>query len=210
MRHYPRAWNRILAFFTGLLMLVIGVGLALTQLWPAFNTQWEKYGTQGLDLLKEGLDHSRIPGSELSWIHVGVFALLIIAIIVSLATIFGQSGGKTKHTLSFSSPALDGSGGTSGSTTLTTKFIEQYVQDKLQSEPTINSVNVSSWMVKRKNGLLLRVRLNTGASPAAAYRRIDMLTKDLDRLLGQSIPLMVRLSQGGTIAKSFQSAPRVS
>ncbi|MBV7363184.1 hypothetical protein KRX54_01880 [Actinomycetaceae bacterium TAE3-ERU4] len=208
MRHYPRVWNRIFIFLVGLFLLLGGLGVALATLWPWFRQQWSHYMQVAVDSVFAWLPVTAVAGKNISWLCVVAIALGVLFALVSLLTIFTQRGGRTRHTLSFESPAADGEG-TLGSTTITTKFISQYVQDRLQDDINISSVNVSSWKVKRRNGLLLHVKLVAGASPLEAYRRLDSLTSDLDTLLGQNLPLMVRFSSGGALAKTLQSTPRV-
>lgn len=207
MRHYPRAWNRIVAFFGGLFLLVVGVALALTQLWPWFAQQWKHYAQICVDWFTNLMANTPLAGTRFSWMHVAAIALAALVIIVCLVTIFKQSGGRTRDAVRFQS--ADEGANQGGTTTISTKFINEYVQDRLQDSLNISSVSVSSWKVKRDNGLLIRAKVVQGADVVDVYRSIDALTKDLDVLLGQAVPIMVRLSPGSAIAQTFQSAPRV-
>ncbi|MHA7271350.1 hypothetical protein [Arthrobacter sp. HLT1-20] len=188
-----RGLNRTLLALLGLLLMAAaGLGIfAGTS--RGFALSWTEAGMDVWARIQERLGAARIPGTDISWWTVAVFALLLLAAVLLVCWIASQGAGRSNQVAQRQSAA--------GDTIVDTAVVGQVVKAALAENTQVLSTSVQSWKTKGGTGiggtgLKLSVQARKGASPAELAYDVEHLVKDIDALLGTQIPVLVRIKSG--------------
>ena len=191
MKHLPRYLNRFLLFLGSLILLVLGVAIVVA----AVSKPFLDWLTSGMDSIKSwysGLvdkSYVAIDGvQDYSWMTIAWVAIAIIIALIAVRWIFAQGGGKTKE---FQMP---GSKSETGDTIPTISFVESLLSSLLEDDKWVSSAKVTAWEVKGKTGLAVDINAYKGADPSHIKALIDEAIARLDSVLGQKIPVRVRVT----------------
>lgn len=189
MRGTHRGLNRFVLILLGLALLGAGALTAAAGAFPDVARIWADTGTRTTDLVREQLPTAAVPGSDVSWWTIAAIGSIVLAIILLVGWIFSQGGGRTVH-------AGSRNDGGSGTTTVDAGLLAQAVKDATAGNDEILAVFVSSWTVKGSPALKLSIQARKGASPATVTATAKELVAGIDRLLGEQMPVLIRIGAG--------------
>jgi hypothetical protein len=211
MNSTNRFLNRLLLLLVGLVLLVIGAGAAVAAFVPVVSSGFADGAEQVLGTVRGWLAHTPLsPGvaedsssatASPSWILLAVVALLAIAIIVLVAFIARQGGGRTSR--AHSAPPVENS---PGRIHLESAVPQQALEQFLDARSEFVSSRVTVYRVKKSPTLKVAVTCRRGVSPREAATIIDEGLHALDALLGVQLPALVQLSGGFRAKKGSRVA----
>ncbi|MBG6180418.1 hypothetical protein [Arthrobacter sp. CAN_A1] len=179
--------NRTLLTVLGLILTALGALTAAAGLVPAVADAWSTAGTAAVDGLP-GLLASAPLTADLSWWTVAALVLVAACAALLIGWITSQGGGRTA--------AVGRQEGESGSTTVETTLVADALRTALEGNGQILAVAVSSWRVRRRTGLRIRVQPRRGASPGAVVAAAEEAIRGLDTLLGERLPVLLSVQTG--------------
>lgn len=188
-----RGLNRTLLALLGLLLIAAATLAILAGTSRGFAQAWTEAGMDVWARIQERLGAARIPGIELSWWTVAVFALLVLAAVLLVSWIATQGAGRSNYLATEKSAA--------GDTIVDAAVAGQAVKAALAQNSQVLSTSAQSWKTKGGagsggTGLKLSVQARKGASPAELASDVEHLVKEIDALLGIQIPVLVRIKSG--------------
>lgn len=197
----PRTLNRLLLGLFGLLLAGAGVLVGAAGLYPGIAAGWNTAGTSLREDASAVLASAPIPGTSTSWWTIAALALALIIIVLLVAWIASQGGGRTNRVGRREDPAKN------GTTTVETPLVAAAVRDAVSGDDRIISATVSTWKVKRSDGLKLTLQGRKGVSPKELAARGEELITGLDHLLGDQGPVLIRITTG--LRSSLSGTDRV-
>jgi len=183
-----RGLNRVLLAVLGLVLVGAGSLAVLAGSNQEIAQGWTRTGTELWAGLQERLAASRILGQDGSWWSVAGMGLLVVAAILLLCWIASQGGGRTK--------LLATRGDGDGTTTVDTAVASQAIKAALAGNKQVLASTVQSWRVKDGSGLKISLQARKGASPQELVAVLDELVSGLDALLGEEMPVLIRINAG--------------
>lgn len=193
MKHYPRKLNRLFLFIVGLVFLAVGVLTAAAAMVPSVQTTWAQQGENFAQRWTEISRSAVVIKTDVSWLTIALIALGVIAVILTLALILSQGGGRTSR---LDDPHAD----EFGSTVAELGFINELLATHAEKSQWIHSVSARSYEHKHQPQLSISVSTFKGASPREMADLVREMVKDLDVVLGRQIPVHVH------IGSNWQSA----
>lgn len=195
-----RGLNRALLGLLGLLLIGAGALAVLAGTNTDLAKGWTRTGNQLWAGIQEQLAAVPIPGLDISWWTAAVLGLLLLAVVLLVAWIASQGGGRTNQ--------LARHDGDTGATTVDTAVAGQAIKAALTDNTQVLSSAVQSWHIKGRTGLKISVQARKGASPRELVAELSELVSGLDALLGEKPPVLVRI-QAGTRSR-FSHRERVA
>ncbi|NRD26258.1 hypothetical protein [Frigoribacterium sp. VKM Ac-2836] len=190
--------NRLLLFVVGLVTLAVGAFLVIVALPgggavrdllpPASSAVDDAVATTGID-----------PGDSTggSWLTLALALLCLLLVIVFVVAIFARGHGRTDSVVVHDDPA--------GSIAVSSSFAETAITDALGDRRDVASVAVSAWTVTGRAALKVRVRLTAGSSPAPVVTAASDVARGLDRVLGETVPVLVEITGASAVRKGADS-----
>ena len=201
MKNYPRALNRVFTFIVALLLLAAGAGLITAAFLPGVAQQWDHIGSNVEQWWTSVSEQSTVIGQEFSWMTIALIVLGVLAIIVLLAIVLQQGGGRVSN---LDDPQAD----ELGQTRVTPAFIEDLVREKVSQNPWVHSVSAKSYQVRKDSVLALTLLTHKGASPANIAELAEQIVADLDAVLGGKVPVYVHQTTNWQTAMSKRKRVR--
>jgi hypothetical protein len=189
MNSTHRGLNRLLLFLLGAVLLAAGALSVWAGATPEMARQWARTGQDILDRPKQQLNAAPIPGTGTSWWTAAALLLLIVTVILLACWIASQGRGRTGDL-----GAHEDAG--HGTTTVEASFAVQTIGDATAENRQLLSTTVSAWNVKGVHTLKLSLQARKGASPADIASAIEEIITGLDTVLGEQIPVLVRIGAG--------------
>lgn len=183
-----RGLNRALLALVGLLLIAAGALAVLTGSSQEFAKAWTRTGTEFWARIQEQLAAAKITGQETSWWTVAVMGVLVVAAILLVCWILSQGGGRTNQ--------LARDDGDAGTTTVETAVASQAIKAALAGNKQVLASTVQTWRLKGGSGLKISLQARKGASPRELTAALDELVNGLDALLGDEIPVLIRIKAG--------------
>ncbi|MCC3278849.1 hypothetical protein LJ754_06715 [Arthrobacter sp. zg-Y40] len=194
MNATPRALNRFLLALLGLLLMGVGGGLALISAWPAAARAWHSFaaraGTEGAAAFSSTV----MPGSGASWIWVAAAVLSFVGIVLMVLWMAAQGGGRTDTLVS----EYDDDGAP-GRVAISGGVAEQALRNALQQDPDVAGSAVSTYRVRGRSALRVRITPRQGAAPHLIAADATALVESLDLALGHETPVLLSLEAGRRI-----------
>lgn len=203
MNATPRALNRFLLGLLGLVLLVVGGGLVLISAWPAAASAWNRFAAEAVPEVGAFLNRTALPGSGGSWFWI-LLALLAFAGIVLMALWLAAQGGGRTGTL-VSSYDDDGA---PGRVAISGAVAEQALRSALQENPDVAAAAVSTYAVKGRSALRVRITPRQGAAPHLIAADATALVETLDTALGHQTPVLLSLEAGRRLRFSREDRVR--
>ncbi|MCQ2000318.1 hypothetical protein N2K95_00810 [Arthrobacter zhaoxinii] len=191
MNATPRALNRFLLGLLGLVLMCIGAGLALISAWPAAARTWNGIAADAGSGVASALSASALPGGSGSWIWVGLALLSFLGIVLMAVWMAGQGGGRTGTLVS----EYDDDGAP-GRVAISGTVAEQALRNALRENPDVAASAVSTYSVKGRSALRVRITPRQGAAPHLVAADATALVETLDAVLGHQIPVLLSLEAG--------------
>lgn len=185
-----RGLNRLLLGLLGLLLLAAGVLTGAAGLNPDIAAGWTATGTSLRDDLANVMAGAPVPGTAISWWTIGALALAVILMILLGTWIASQGGGRTNRAGHREDPHGN------GTTTVETPLVAAAVREAVRGDDRIISATVTTWKVKRADGLKLALQARKGVSPKDLAASAEELVAGLDHLLGDQGPVLIRITTG--------------
>ncbi|GAA3690011.1 hypothetical protein GCM10023081_29360 [Arthrobacter ginkgonis] len=189
-----RVLSRILLGVLGLLLVAVGAAVAAAGLSPSFAAAWTGRGTAAWNGIQARLVAAPAGALGISWWTLAALALLAVAIVLLLAWIFSRIGRQAK-----SIGTLESAGNAdvpSGTTTVDAGLAAQAVRASLDGRPGIFSTAVSAWKSHGTEGLRITIQARKGAVPRAIADTAEEAVRGLDELLGNQVPVLIRIRSG--------------
>lgn len=183
-----RGLNRALLALVGLLLIAAGALAVLAGSSQEFAKAWTRTGTEFWARIQEQLAAAKITGQETSWWTVAVMGVLVVAAILLVCWILSQGGGRTNQ--------LARDDGDAGTTTVETAVASQAIKAALAGNKQVLASTVQTWRLKGGSGLKISLQARKGASPRELTAALDELVNGLDALLGDEIPVLIRIKAG--------------
>jgi hypothetical protein len=184
-----RTLGRIVLVLVGLAFLGIGAGVVLVQTLPAAAGRWHDWATPVLGGLGSGATRSAAVPAW-TWVLGGAVVLGVLALLV-LASI---RGGRTATVVDDEGPA----GGLPGSVRIEAAAVEHALSSAIAPLPQVASLAVDVRRVRRRTAVRITVRTRRGAPPRELVERVEDVVRDLDALLGERLPVLLRIVRGGS------------
>lgn len=186
MKHYPRKLNRLFLFLVGLVLLAVGVLTAASAIAPQVQQAWAKYGAE-FEQRWAALSRSAVViKTDVSWLTIALVAVGIVAVIMTLAILFSQGGGRTRN---LDDPHAD----EFGATVTELGFINDLLSSHAKDSQWVHSVSARSYEHKNQPQLSIAVSTFKGAPPREVSDLVRKMVKDLDGVLGRQIPVHVHI-----------------
>lgn len=184
-----RAVNRVALLLVGAVLLAAGGVVLLTSLWPAAATLWNKWVPAAVSWMQETDDASRIPAAgTASWFAIGVLAVLLIVITMSVVVIARLGGGRSSVVI------RDESGqGAQGAVVVRQGFASDAITRSLSERDEILSSSVSAGRVGGTDVLHVSITPRQNTSPVDVARRASRLLSNLATLTGRDIPALISI-----------------
>lgn len=180
-----RFLNRALLFVVGLVLLLAGGVVVVGALLPDVQRSVSTAAQDATDPTTQALTGQ-------PWIlWVSAVALLVL-ILLLVRFIVRQGRGRTSTLVRVSS----GSAAGAGSVVVEAKVAEQVLEEALSRDPSIVSVDVTAFEVRRRNVLRVTAHTRRGVSPMRTRRAIDTAVRDWDALLGEETPVVIQIVSG--------------
>ncbi|MFS0734161.1 hypothetical protein ABC304_02155 [Microbacterium sp. 1P10UB] len=191
MNNTNRALNRIVLLILGVVLLVIGGGLATAAAVPAAGQAWDMTG-QGLQQWTTQLwESSKIAGGQLTWLAVGVLAALLLLVIIAIVVISKGVRGRSRTTL-----RATGSANSLGRITVTEGFASDALKNALGGYDEILSAKVTANDVAHEPVLHVSVTPRQNTSPLHVAETVDRLVTNLGTLTGQQLTTFISVHSG--------------
>lgn len=189
MNSTPRALNRFLLILLGAALFVAGALTAGAGASPAVARLWTRAGQDTLDRITGQLRAAPVPGTGTSWWTAAAFVLLLLLVGLLVSWIAAQGGGRRGDLGGHEDAAR-------GSTTVDVSFAARAVRDATAQNRHVLSTTVSAWKIRGAHALRISVQTRKGASPADISSTLEEVVSGLDAVLGEQIPVLVRIGAG--------------
>ncbi|PYY44281.1 hypothetical protein [Curtobacterium sp. MCBD17_023] len=184
-----RTVGRIVLVLVGLVLLALGVAVVLVQTLPAAADRWHAVAEAVLGGLGSGAAReAAVPAW--SWMLGGAVVLGVLALLV-LTSI---KGGRTSTVVDDDGPAE----GMPGRVRIEAAAIEHALSSAIAPLPQVASLAVDVRRVRRRTAVRILVRTRRGAPPREVVERVEAVVADLDALLGERLPVLLRIARGGS------------
>lgn len=190
--------NRLFLFVVGLVTLAVGVFLVIVALpgggalrdllSPASSAVDDAVATTPID---------PTGGTGGSWLPLALALLCLLLVIVFVVAIFAHGHGRTDSVVVHDDPA--------GSIAVSSAFADTAITDALRDRRDVASVGVSAWTVTGRPALKVRVRLTAGSSPAPVVAAASDVARGLDRVLGETVPVLVEITGASAVRRGSDS-----
>ncbi|PZE91648.1 hypothetical protein [Curtobacterium sp. MCBD17_008] len=184
-----RTVGRIVLVVVGLVLLALGVAVVLVQTLPDAADRWHVVADTALGGLGSGA--AREAGVR-AWsavlagaVVLGVLALLVLTSIRS---------GRTGTVVDDDGPA----DGLPGRVRIEAAAIEHALSSAIAPLPQVASLAVDVRRVRRRTAVRILVRTRRGAPPRELVERVEAVVHDLDALLGERLPVLLRIARGAS------------
>lgn len=181
-----RTLGRVVLVLVGLVFLALGTAAVLVQLLPAAADVWRTTADRTLAGLRTGAADT----SAWWWALGGAVVLGVLALLV-LGSI---GGGRTGTVLEDDGP----DGGLPGQVRIEAAAVEHALSAAITPLPQVASLAVDVRRVRRRTAVRIVVRTRRGAPPRDVVDRVEDVVRDLDALLGQRLPVLLRIVRGGS------------
>lgn len=188
MTNTNRGLNRLFTFIVGLIIFILGIATAAIHVMPAIRTGWEITAPTVQHNIHD-VHASALLAPGVSWITIGVIALLALLIMLLVAFIFTQGHGHTSRLIRDSRTDH-------GVTVVDSTVAEEALQGVLNGRPELVSAHVSTFDVKGAPTLKVSVTARRGVSPKEIATTVESVVRALDALLGREIPAYLHISGG--------------
>jgi hypothetical protein len=118
-------------------------------------------------------------------VALGVLALLVLTSI---------RGGRTSTVVDDDGPAE----GIPGRVRIEAAAIEHALSSAIAPLPQVASLAVDVRRVRRRTAVRILVRTRRGAPPREVVEQVEAVVADLDALLGERLPVLLRIARGGS------------
>jgi hypothetical protein len=189
-----RALSRILLALLGLVLMAAGAAIAAAGLYPSFAAAWTSRGTAAWNGIQARLAAAPAGSLGISWWTLLALALLVVAVVLLVLWILSRFGRHAKSIATHASAAHADSPG--GTTTVDAGLAAQAVRESLAGRPGIYSSAVSAWKSHGTRGLKITIQARKGASPRAVAETAEETVRGLDELLGEQVPVLIRIRSG--------------
>ncbi len=200
MNSTNRGLNRLFVLIVGVILGALGAASAALMLVPQVRTGWESSAPLVRDTVDTAFAQSLIPGTDTSWIGVGVIAVLMTTIAVLVAFALKQGHGRTNRLIRDARTE-------NGATVIESSIAEDLLEDLLGGRPELIAASVSTYDVRGTPTLNVSVTARRGVSPRDVARTVENGVLALDAVLGRSIPTFVQI--GGGFRARANSATRL-
>ncbi|MCC3289402.1 hypothetical protein [Arthrobacter sp. zg-Y1110] len=190
MNATPRALNRFLLGLLGFVLMCIGGGLVLISAWPAAAQVWHAFAADAGQSMASALSATALPGGG-SWIWVALALLSFLGIVLMTVWMAGQGGGRTGTLVS----EYDDDGAP-GRVEISGTVAEQALRSALSENPDVAASAVSTYSVKGRSALRVRITPRQGAAPHLIAADATALVETLDTVLGHQTPVLLSLEAG--------------
>lgn len=180
-----RFLNRALLFVVGLILLLAGGVVVVGALLPDVQRSVSTAAQDATDPTTQALTGQ----PWILWVSA-VVALVLILLLVRF--IVRQGRGRTSTLVRVSSRGVDGA----GSVVIDAKVAEQVLEEALTRDPSIVSVDVTAFEIRRQNVLRVTAHTRRGVSPVQTRRAVDTAVRRWDALLGEETPVVVQIVSG--------------
>ncbi|ROQ37124.1 hypothetical protein EDF46_2573 [Frondihabitans sp. PhB188] len=184
-----RFLNRLLVFVVGLVLLLAGGAVAAGALLADVKKNVSQSAKDATQPTSDALSGGQ------PWILWVTAVAALVLILLLLWFIFRQGRGRTNTLLEVAGGEGKGSP-TGGTLTIDAKVAEQVLEESLARDPSIVSVDVSAFEVKKENVLRITAQTRRGVSPIEVRRSIDRAVADWDALLGTATPVVIQITGG--------------
>lgn len=198
MAKAPRALNRFFLGAVGLILIALGAASIALATLAQIQDFWRDYIAPVEGRLEEFFASSAltIRGEQTSLITLLALLLLVLIIGLLIWLIIKQVSGRTPELLSQEDPV------TAGSTTITHRFIKQALTEAFEQQDDVLAVSVSPLYLKKRSGVQVKLEVRRGADILRLQEKTASIVQGLDILLGQRLPLAVRVTGG--LRSTFQ------
>jgi hypothetical protein len=181
-----RTLGRVVLVLVGLVFLALGAAIVLVQTLPAAADLWHTAADRTLGGLRSGAS-----GVDLWWWALGgAIAIAVLALLV-LSSI---GGGRTETVLEDDGPV----GGLPGQVRIEAAAVEHALSAAISPLPQVASLAVDVRRLRRRTAIRVLVRTRRGAPPREVVERVEDVVRDLDALLGERLPVLLRIVRGGS------------
>ena len=183
-----RGLNRFFIFLVGLILLVLGLAAIAVAAVPVITTGWQDTAPtvqQNVD----GVHAAAAINPQVSWVTIGVIAVLVILAVLLIVFIFKQGHGRTSRLLRDDSTEH-------GVTVVDAKVAESLLQEALDDREELVASHVTTFDVKGTPTLNVSVTARRGVSPKDVAITVNTAVKALDGVLGREIPTYLHISGG--------------
>lgn len=186
-----RALNRIILLILGLVLLAIGAVLVAASAVPGVGESWRMSGEAVQAWASHAWEDTKIAGTQLSWLIIGMLAALLLLIVLLIVLIGRGVRGRRRSPL-----RATGSASELGRITLTDGFAADAIKNALSDRDEILTTKVTANDVKKRPVLHVGVTPRQNTSPLAVAHTLDTLVTNLETLTGQQVATYISVHSG--------------
>ena len=192
MNNTNRPLNRLGIFLFGLVLLLLGAGVAFAAAVPAVFSTW-RAGSKDVSARVAGVIRDTLLGSTgQSWMTLVVAIAAVVLIVLLLLFVFRQGHGRTATLLT--KPADAGS--QVGSVIVSSTIAEKTIAAGLRGYSGIASSSVSTFRVRGTATLKIAVSARRGVSPADIRNYVERVVERFDEVFGEETPVFLKINGG--------------
>ncbi|PRY64690.1 hypothetical protein B0I08_11275 [Glaciihabitans tibetensis] len=236
MNNTNRGLNRTAIFLFGLVLIIVGAGVALVASIPDWFDAWKSAAASVKEGTPDVVSATTVSSAGQSWILILIPVICLALIVLLVLFIIRQGRGSTRVLLTEKSVQAGSAGRRSaaqastaqastaqgstaqgstaqgstaqGSITIDGKVAEQAIQAALKNHPGIMSSNVSTYLVGRTPALSVTANVRRGESPQVVRSFVDDVVAAWDGAFGREVPVLIQINAG--LAARMAKATRVS
>ncbi|WIB26968.1 hypothetical protein [Curtobacterium sp. MCSS17_015] len=184
-----RTLGRLVLVLVGLAFLGLGTAVVLVQTRPEAADRWRSAAGPVLGGLGSGAARD-VAVPAWSWVLGGAVVLGVLALLV----LSSLGGGRTGTVVDDDGPV----DGLPGRVRIEAAAIEHALSSAIAPLPQVASLAVDVRRVRRRTAVRIVVRTRRGAPPRELVERVEDVVRDLDALLGERLPVLLRIVRGGS------------
>jgi len=183
-----RGLNRLFLVIVGLLLIVTGLGVIAVVTVPAVRDGWSSTAPAVQRSVDEAHAASLLT-PEVSWITIGVIAVLVLLAGLLIAFMVKQGHGRTGRLLRETRED-------EGTTVVDARVAETLLEDALARRDELFASRVTTFDVTGTPTLNIAVTARRGVSPRTVADAVDADVTALDSVLGRQVPAYLHISGG--------------
>ena len=191
MNNTNRGLNRLLVGVVGIVLLAVGAAILAALYVPEFGRLWTQGTTAARDWLAAAESASRIGDSAVTWLEVGLFAVIVVLVVLLLALpirVVTRSSRPRERGIGHDNPL--------GRVVVSDAFSSDALRQALASRDEILSSNVGLRDVRGTEVLQVAVTPRQSTPPDEVVGTLDRLLDGLEKLTGPGAPAIITIHSG--------------
>ena len=197
MNNTNRALNRIGIFLFGLVLIIVGGGVAAAAAIPSVFSIVRSGSKDAASSVTATLRDTALGSTGQSWILLVAAIVALVLIVLLAVSIFRQGHGHTGILLTKQADGSQKDGSQKvGSVIVNSAIAEKTIAAALDEYSGIATSSVSTYRVKGTPTLKIAVSARRGGSPTDVRGYVEQIVERFDEVLGEELPVFLKINGG--------------